>query len=98
VSTAAAPAPQPQPALAGQLVLAATDAAASWTISDATVPGAVEFSRGATEGVPTIRGSASELLLWLYQRVQLAVEAPDGTDQATAEEVVTRFRALSFTG
>jgi len=78
----------PRPSLDGVFALAATDADASWTVSDDDLPGTVRFSRGATGDLRTISGTASDLLLWLYGRGQL-----DGDDT----ELIARFRGLSFT-
>jgi len=91
------PAEDPRPSLDGALVLSASDAGIDWTITDDSLPGTVTFSTGAAEpGLPRITGTASDLLLWLYGRVQLPVTAgPAG--QAAADELLSRFRALSFT-
>jgi uncharacterized protein (TIGR03083 family) len=86
---------QPRPSLDGRLVLSATDADAAWTILDDEQPGTVRFTRGAQAGEPAITGTASDLLLWLYQRVDLPV-AP-GADGRPADALVARFRALTFT-
>ena len=48
----------------------------------------MRFSRGVSGDLPTISGTASDLLLWLYGRRQL-----DGDDT----ELIARFRGLSFT-
>lgn len=86
---------QPKPSLGGRLVLSASDADAAWTITDDEQPGTVRFSRGAAEGAPAVTGTASDLLLWLYRRVELPVTP--GADGAPAEPLVRRFRALTFT-
>jgi len=53
-------------------------------------PGTVLAISGAVAGVPTITATASELLLWLYGRVEIDISgAPD--------DLLTRFRALCFT-
>jgi len=78
----------PRPSLDGAFALAATDADASWTVSDDELPGTVHFSRRASAELPTISGTASDLLLWLYGRGRL-----DGDDT----ELIARFRGLSFT-
>jgi uncharacterized protein (TIGR03083 family) len=84
-----------RPDLGGALVLAASDGQASWTIRDGTEPGTVEFERGRTDpALPTVSASASDLLLWLYRRVELPVTA---TDADAAEALLSRFRNLSFT-
>lgn len=77
------------------LVLHATDAGddGSWTVTDAG-PGIITAAGGVPVGETgsvTVSGSASDLLLWLYERVDLAADGPD------AAEVVARFRALTST-
>lgn len=79
---------KPRPDLNGGLVLRATDAPAAWTISDAELPGTVRFERRAADAAATVAGTASELLLWLYQRISLPAGDP---------ELIDRFRALTFT-
>jgi uncharacterized protein (TIGR03083 family) len=88
----------PQPNLDGPLVLAASDARVDWTIADDALPGTVKFSTGTARlGLPTVTGTASDLLLWLYGRVSLPVTAGSTGDQQAAEQLVSRFRALAFT-
>jgi uncharacterized protein (TIGR03083 family) len=76
------------------LVLHATDAGADgpWVVTDAG-PGIITAAgRPAGEaGAVTVSGSASDLLLWLYERVELVA---DGSD---APDVIARFRALTST-
>jgi uncharacterized protein (TIGR03083 family) len=79
---------KPRPSLDGSFALVATDVDASWTVTDDETPGTLRFSRGAPADLPTISGTASDLLLWLYGRVQLA-----GDDT----ELIGQFRGLSFT-
>jgi uncharacterized protein (TIGR03083 family) len=95
VSSASDHPDQPRPDLGGRLVLSATDADAAWTILDGELPGTVRFTRQAQSGAPAVTGTASDLMLWLYQRVELPVAA--GADGRPADELVTRFRALTFT-
>jgi uncharacterized protein (TIGR03083 family) len=90
VSSMVDPADPVRPALAGQLVLRCTDADRAWTIRDDTAPGTVAFEPGVQAGAPQIAATASDLLLWLYRRVELALEPP-------APDLVARFRALCFT-
>lgn len=94
VASPADPPPESTASLAGAFVLAATDADASWTISDAHLPGTAQFERGAVAGLPTISATASELLLWLYRRVELQVTA---SDQAAAKGLIERFQTLGDT-
>lgn len=90
VASADEPPDKPVPGLSGSFVLQATDADAAWTICDAEQPGTVRFERGARPDAPVLAGTASDLLLWLYQRVELPV--PGG-----ATELLGRFRELTFT-
>jgi uncharacterized protein (TIGR03083 family) len=90
---------QPRPDLDGRLALIASDANASWTVYDGSLPGTVSFSRDATEDLPALTGTASDLLLWLYGRVEtadLTTTSPQG-DAAEVSELLARLRALSFT-
>ena len=97
MSTVADPAEDPRPSLAGALVLAASDAGVEWTVTDGSLPGTVTFTAGpAQPGLARVTGAASDLLLWLYGRVPLPVTA-GSAGQRAAEELVSRFRALSFT-
>jgi uncharacterized protein (TIGR03083 family) len=89
-STDADPAEPARPALNGQFGLRCTDVTRSWTISDGIAPGTVAFDEGVDGNFPTITASSSDLLLWLYGRVDLdANEAP--------ADLLARFRALCFT-
>lgn len=98
MSTVDDPPESPRPALDGELVLAATDAGLDWTVTDDSVPGTVRFSTGTADpGLPRVTGTASDLLLWLYGRVPLPVTAGRTGDQPAAEQLVARFRALSYT-
>jgi uncharacterized protein (TIGR03083 family) len=90
VATPEDPFEEPRADLAGEFVLRATDADAEWTVSDGSGPGTIRFDRGGRPGLPVIAGTASDLLLWLYRRVELPVPAE-------AAELVNRFRALTFT-
>jgi uncharacterized protein (TIGR03083 family) len=90
VSSEADPADPPRPPLAGSFGLLCTDADWAWTIADGKTPGTVSVSRGVEGDLASIDASASDLLLWLYGRVEL--------DTAPVEpELIARFRALSFT-
>jgi hypothetical protein len=48
------------------------------------------FERGAQPDLPVLAGTASDLLLWLYRRIELPVPAG-------AAELIDRFHALGFT-
>lgn len=61
-----------------------------WTISDGVAPGTVAWSHGARAKVRRVHATASDLLLWLYGRIELDIgEVPP--------DLLTRFGALSFT-
>jgi uncharacterized protein (TIGR03083 family) len=72
--------------LAGALSLRATDTDAAWTVTDAS-PAALTWRPGADAAV--VEGTAAELLLWLYKRVELDTSALDA-------QLVARFRDLSY--
>lgn len=74
------------PPLLGTLVLQATDTGDAWTLTDAA-PGAVGHVPGAVDA-PTVRGTAAELLLWLYERVELP---------GVPQDLLARFRRFAFT-
>ena len=97
------PAEDSRSSLDGALVLAAGDAGLEWTVTDDRLPATVTFSTtaagtagGSAPVAARITGTASDLLLWLYGRVRLPVTA-GSAGQPAAEELVARFRALSFT-
>jgi uncharacterized protein (TIGR03083 family) len=90
VSSEDDPAEPARPALEGHFALQPSDAAVSWTIADGNTRGTVRFEEGVQENVPTISGTASQLLLWLYRRLDLDTSAVD-------PELIERFRTLSFT-
>ena len=89
VSSDADPADPPRPPLEGTFSLRAQDTGAAWTLSDGEQPGAVRLTAGTADG-PTLEATGSDLLLWLYGRVDL--------DTSTVPaDVLARFRALTFT-
>ncbi|MHB8245730.1 MAG: maleylpyruvate isomerase family mycothiol-dependent enzyme [Acidimicrobiales bacterium] len=90
VSSADDPAEPTPPSLDGRLVLQCADAGPAWTIGDGPQPGTVHVGHGADADVPTLTGSASDLLLWLYRRVELESDH-------VPEDLIGRFRALCFT-
>ncbi|MGH3449034.1 MAG: hypothetical protein ACRDP4_15560, partial [Nocardioidaceae bacterium] len=53
-------------------------------------PGQPSAARTSADGVGAIEATASDLLLWLYQRVELDTSG-------VPTEVVHRFRELTFT-
>ncbi len=82
---------EPSPAaLKEGFAIATTDDGTSWTVVDGTRPGALAVSTGRSGDIPTVSASASDLLLWLYRRIDLDVPS-------TLVPVVERFRAFTFT-
>jgi uncharacterized protein (TIGR03083 family) len=88
------------PPLDGRIGLACTDSHYAWLVEDAEVPGTVAVSTTSTDtlsaqGVPTVTGTGGQLLLWLYDRHG----DPRGEPETSAvdQELLSRFRALSFT-
>lgn len=73
--------------LSGPVVLTATDTGSSWTVFQASPDAALSWRAGA-DGPVTVRGTVADLLLWLYQRVELPTDQPDR---------VAEFRGLSST-
>ncbi len=88
VPTVAAHPDKPGPSLPAPLTLAVTDGP-SWTIHPDTPPGTVRFEVDGEPANTRVTGTASGLLLWLYERIDLPVEG----DAA----VVSAFRALNET-
>jgi uncharacterized protein (TIGR03083 family) len=84
----------PRPSLDGELVLRSSDSGHAWTVTDGTAPGTVAFTvreaAGAGDGAPAVTATASDLLLWLYQRVELDTSA-------VPDNLLARFRRLCFT-
>lgn len=77
-------------ALDGPLVLAADDTGDVWRVEDGAVPGSMLGSRGAVTLTPHLSAPAAELLLWLYERVEIDLgDAP--------RDLVTRFRGGTST-
>ena len=74
-------------ALGAPIAVEATDVDAAWTIDDAT-GATIAWHRGRT-GPPAavLRGSASDLLLWLYRRI------PDDSVASGDKPLLTRFRS-----
>lgn len=73
--------------MSGPLVLTATDIGRSWTVSQADPTAALLWVPSA-EGRATVSGTVSDLLLWLYDRVELPTDPP---------ERVAEFRRLTST-
>jgi len=79
----------PAGALDGPLSFRATDTGDAWTLTDSDRPGAGHVEGGVADG-PVVEGSAADVLLWLYARLDLPHDVPD--------DLVARFRAHCFTG
>lgn len=77
VSTAADPIEPTRPSLDGQFSLRCNDIDAAWAISDDDQPGTIRATTDIDDEVPGITASASDLLLWLYQRIDLDTSAVD---------------------
>lgn len=80
----------PHPPLGGRFALRCTDGPEAWTVTDGAAPGAVRFQHGAAPDVPAVEGTASDLLLWLYRRIQLDTGS-------VPPDLLTRFQTLTFT-
>jgi uncharacterized protein (TIGR03083 family) len=89
VSTEADPAEPPVPSLEATFVLRASDTRDAWTLTDGSLPGTLTVTRVGDDDAPTVTAPASDLLLWLYARVDLDTGLPAGLEN--------RFRALAFT-
>ncbi len=73
-------------ALEGALGLYATDLDLTWTVTQAGPDAALLWAAAAGADGATVSGPASDLLLWIYGRV----------DQVVGDaELVARFRSLS---
>lgn len=90
VASESDPADPAPTALGRAFVITSTDCRTSWTVADGPRPGTLSVSEGASPEDPMISAPASDLLLWLYRRVDVdpaSVPAP----------VIERFRAFTFT-
>lgn len=76
--------------LGQDLVLASTDGQGAWSIKDAEPEAPLTWVRGAEDGAATVSGTTSDLLLWLYDRTELPVQADD-------DRLLDRFRRLCLT-
>jgi hypothetical protein len=79
-----------KPPLDGTLGFRATDTGDAWTLTDGRRPGTAAVSRSPGADVPVLEASASDLLLWLYGRVDLDTSA-------VPDDLLGRFRAMCFT-
>jgi uncharacterized protein (TIGR03083 family) len=76
--------------LGGSLGLKCSDVDRSWTLVDGDAPSTVRFTEGIEPDTPRIEGTASDILLWLYSRVELESDE-------SATELAGRLRELCFT-
>ena len=90
VSSDADPADPPRPSLAGSFCLRCTDAEALVDLHAGREPGTVAAVSGWAEGAACVAATASDLLLWLYGRVQIVAAGVD-------PDVLARFRELCLT-
>ena len=90
VSNDSDPIDPPGSSLEGSLGLRCTDVDRSWTVLDGNAPSTVRFVEGIAPGTAHLAGTASDILLWLYLRVELASEE-------RAAELGRRLHALSST-
>jgi uncharacterized protein (TIGR03083 family) len=90
VSSASDPAEPVRPSLDGSFVLRCTDIDVAWLVDDGKAPGTIQFVETLSGDGPTITATAADLLLWLYQRVEVDASA-------VRPDVLARFRALTFT-
>jgi uncharacterized protein (TIGR03083 family) len=90
VSSWSDPADPPRASLDGRLGLWCSDLDAGWTVHDGRTRGTVTFDSGVEAGTPTLTAPSSDLLLWLYSRVDIP-----GDTHATV--LGDRLHALSFT-
>jgi uncharacterized protein (TIGR03083 family) len=79
----------PPTVLDGRFTLRATDTGDTWTVSDGSRPGTAHVEHGSATG-PALEGSAADLLLWLYGRV-------DVDTSAVPDDLLGRFRSICFT-
>jgi uncharacterized protein (TIGR03083 family) len=90
VPTEADPDPD-QPRLEAEFGLRCTDIDAAWTIADGAQPGTMLITRGDAGDLPAVTGTASDLLLWLYQRA-------DGVRTETVDpDLLRRFFGGTYT-
>lgn len=89
VSSWSDPLDPPRVPLGGRLGLWCQDLGEGWTIRDGKTRGTVTFEEGVDDGTPTLSSTSSDVLLWLYSRVNIA-----GNPQATA--LGKRLHGLTF--
>ena len=77
------------PSIDGSIAFRTTDTGDGWTLTDGK-PGTARVSPGTTDGAPVLEATASDLLLWLYQRTDIDTSPVPG-------DLLGRFRAICFT-
>lgn len=90
VSSESYPAPESRPGIGAALGLRCTDVDEGWTVCDGPAPRTVAFSNGVNDDTPTLSGTSTELLLWLYGRIEL-------NTVANVTELARRLRANCYT-
>jgi uncharacterized protein (TIGR03083 family) len=90
VSSWSDPADPPRAPLAGTLGLWCEDLNSGWSVHDGRARGTVTFRSGVDADVPMLSASSSDILLWLYSRVDI-----QGDPGANA--LGRRLHDLSFT-
>jgi uncharacterized protein (TIGR03083 family) len=75
--------------LEGALSFRALDTGDAWTLTDGR-PGTAVVATGLAGGAPVLEAPAADLLLWLYQRVDLDTSA-------VPADLLARFRGICFT-
>jgi uncharacterized protein (TIGR03083 family) len=90
VSSWSDPADPPRAPLAGTLGLWCEDLNSGWSVCDGRARGTVTFRSGVETDVPTLSASSSDILLWLYSRVNIHGDP-------VANALGKRLHALSFT-
>jgi uncharacterized protein (TIGR03083 family) len=90
VSSEADPADPPRPALAGSFSIQAIDTGATWLVQDGSSPGTVSVQPAPRGAPPGLAATASALLLFLYERLDVDTGPVDG-------QLLARFRGLCFT-
>jgi uncharacterized protein (TIGR03083 family) len=79
------------PALDTTFAIVCTDTGDAWTLTGGQQVGAIRATEGQADGVPVVRATAEDLLLWLYQR-----RSVDTTE--LADDVVERFTRICASG
>lgn len=89
VSSWSDPLDPPRVPLGGRLGLWCQDLDVGWTVRDGKTRGTVTFDDGVDDGTPTLSSTSSNVLLWLYSRVDIP-----GDGEAT--KLGERLHGLTF--